>query len=194
MSIRNQYAQQIHHPLPEVDVFCGQIFNRTGMQTRRQRDAASKLRDDSTRNTDWLVRQIQSGGDLPTTTISSSLTADDRYSVDGGVPLGGGGGGGRGGGRFNRQALELALACLFTTEMRKDFPECYTGDGLGSSFKIVAACCLIRELAALREAWRQGGGLGDDDDDDEADVDALAAALGMVDVNRPYARRGEGGY
>jgi hypothetical protein len=41
-----QFSENPRRPLTEVEAFCGTVLNKTGSQTRRQREASIKLKEE----------------------------------------------------------------------------------------------------------------------------------------------------
>ncbi|KAH7410523.1 rna-dependent rna polymerase [Phaeosphaeria sp. MPI-PUGE-AT-0046c] len=112
-----EYSDHATKELTELEVFTGTIFNSTGSQTRRQRDGSIKLKDEFDRIVRWTASMIKTGSHRSRTLAEDSLA--------------------------------LSIACLevaCTTSQRS----CRLGAGRHKnewqSFKIIAACCAIKEL------------------------------------------------
>lgn len=147
-------------------MFIGEIFNKSGAQTRRQRDRSIKLKDAYSRIARWAESQIRKrpmtklateqgeeadewDDDLGETSTKSSATGTSAFSS-------------------SLEALELSIACLVVGSA----PSSNTGTGgrqsnnRHQSFKVVSACCVVKELdktiglADIRAgaASRSGGG------------------------------------
>lgn len=133
--------------LTEVEVFCGSVLNKRGTQTRQQRDASMRLKDETDRVMAWicdLIRDKNGGAsadkpnyDYPTDNTGSS---DDSYVSGQG-----------------NDVLQLCWACLVVACTNKDeseyrMKEEYHGTWELESFRVVAATCLLKELNALKSA------------------------------------------
>jgi hypothetical protein len=57
-------AEHPHQPLKELEVFIGFIINKTGIQSRRQRDRSVKLKDEFERITTLIMREMRSPASL----------------------------------------------------------------------------------------------------------------------------------
>ncbi|KPM36328.1 hypothetical protein AK830_g10255 [Neonectria ditissima] len=121
------YSENPRSPLTEVEVFCGFILNKRGGQTRRQRDSSIKLKEEIDRVMTWIVKVIRDRGMGNDDTASNLSVAQGRESV-----------------------IELCWACL-AIGCIKDVgaSPLYHGTGELQSFRVVAACCLVKELNAL---------------------------------------------
>jgi len=116
----NDFSEHPINPISELEVFIGYIINKTGVQTRRQRDRSIKLRDEFARIATWITTQM-------------------RRSSNSNVPLASGEG--------NFDALELCLACVHiggqrdetTRRRRNEYSEL-------KSFRVVAASTLLIEV------------------------------------------------
>ncbi|KAH9885923.1 rna-dependent rna polymerase [Xylariomycetidae sp. FL2044] len=155
--IRQAYEHEIYnasiqfsdHPsrgITELEVFTGSVFNNTGVQTRRQRDKSSQLKDEFDRISKWitsLIRKLHSN--------SPVYNDDDDDSEDEHVNNSG-----------DLSALELSIACLnIGTLPGKPIPGAKSGEGVYRSFKVIAASCALRELdvAIQRERIASGAAL-----------------------------------
>jgi hypothetical protein len=115
--------------LTELEAFTGSIFSQYGAQTRRQRDKSIRLKDEFERILKWadaMIRrrkiefsELRDGDDLDAATDPS-------------------------------EGLTLSLACLEVGchERRSGHEGRYQGRSGSAfqSFKIVAACCVMKEL------------------------------------------------
>ncbi|KAI5928191.1 rna-dependent rna polymerase [Camillea tinctor] len=127
-----EYSDHSYDGITELEVFTGSIFNKSGIQTRRQRDKSVRLKDEFDRISKWVQalihkKQMNEGDDKD----DDDSDEDDDY---GGVGL-------------NPSSLELSIACLHVGVTR---PNVFRGSKKGSiefqSFKVVAASCALREL------------------------------------------------
>lgn len=53
------YSEHPIHPISELEVFTGQIFNNSGVQTHRQRERSIKLKDEFERIASWILSQMR---------------------------------------------------------------------------------------------------------------------------------------
>lgn len=121
------YSDNPRSPLTEVEVFCGFILNKRGGQTRRQRDSSIKLKEEIDRVMTWMVKLIRDRGMGNEETASNFSVAHGRESV-----------------------IELCWACLAIGCIKDaGASPLYHGTGALRSFRVVAACCLVKELNAL---------------------------------------------
>lgn len=115
--------------ITELEVFTGSIFNKSGAQTRRQRDRSIRLKDEFDRITQWAEAMIRKKG----TKVSDDANKEQQLSADPGG------------------ALVLSIACL-NVGIAKERQSARLGSGRSEeqfqSFKIIAACCAVRELDA----------------------------------------------
>ncbi|KAM0339684.1 hypothetical protein ACHAPQ_001499 [Fusarium lateritium] len=127
------FSENARSSLTEVEVFCGFILNKRGAQTRRQGDSSIKLKEETDRIMTWIAKQIrdQGVGD-GAETLSTATGADETSS------------------RWRQDAIELCWACVAVGCINKEnAPLVYHGTGELESFRIVAACCLLKELNSL---------------------------------------------
>ncbi|KAL4808658.1 RNA dependent RNA polymerase-domain-containing protein [Aspergillus unguis] len=120
------------YPITELEVFTGQIFNTSGVQTHRQRERSIKLKDEFERIASWIMGQMR-----PSSSTLAPL-AMSGYE------------------RNEYEVLERCLACFYiagenemgTGNRRKGWA------GL-ESFRIVAACAVLLEVESLerRKEW-----------------------------------------
>ncbi|KAM7201330.1 RNA-dependent RNA polymerase 1 [Rhypophila sp. PSN 637] len=132
-----EHAENPGRPLKELEVFVGFIMNKTGVQTRRQRDRSIRLGDEFEQISAWITRQMRN---------PASSQDETRSELD---------------------ALELCLACLYMGCLKDEVGEVgsYSTRRLAQSvesFRVVAACALLRELNYQENAIRthQSGGGG----------------------------------
>ncbi|KHN97503.1 RNA-dependent RNA polymerase [Metarhizium album ARSEF 1941] len=118
--------------ITEAEVFCGSVLNKTGTQTRRQRDASIRLKEDTDRILTWICSLIRN-------------RIDDRRGHSGDW------------GRFEDNddehvAIQLCWACLVVgcIEQADNFGPTYHRTGELESFRIVAAACLLKELNTFK--------------------------------------------
>ncbi|KAI1409975.1 RdRP-domain-containing protein [Hypoxylon sp. FL1857] len=136
------YSDNFTKGLTELEVFTGCIFNKSGVQTRRQRDKSVRLKDEYDRIAKWVEGLIRKKevkprednesdddnssevpSDIESQTYSGSLhiSHDDTFT-----------------------ALELSVACLEVgLEKSTNFGR---NNGDFQSFKVVAAQCALTEL------------------------------------------------
>ncbi|KAK0614847.1 RNA dependent RNA polymerase-domain-containing protein [Bombardia bombarda] len=134
-SVMIDFSEHPNKPLTELEVFVGFVMNKSGVQTRRQRDCSHKLKDEFERISAWIVRQMR------------------NPAAPGGANEDTGGTG----------ALELCLACLHIgceKELRPVNSWTRSGSRDVESFKIVAVSALIRELNMLEGRGRMRNGRG----------------------------------
>lgn len=138
LEIMTENSENPSQPLRELEVFVGFIINKSGVQTRRQRDRSVRLKDEFERITSWIMRQMRHPPSSQTTGIMNEL-----------------------------DALELCLACVHVGCLRERGPHeipSYTTRALNQeveSFRVVAACALMRELNVLEMGTKmhsRGGG------------------------------------
>lgn len=134
-----QFSSNPRVPITEVEAFCGSILNPKGSQTRRERDSSIKLKDEMDNVMSHMVKLIsdRSGGATNDDTLSV-MSDDDEI-----------------GERKAMNAIELSWACMVVgidkshdKNYRQDEPKL-------ESFRVVAACCLVKELNDLltRKNW-----------------------------------------
>ncbi|KAH6885741.1 RNA dependent RNA polymerase-domain-containing protein [Thelonectria olida] len=139
--LRKDFSENPKDWLTEVEVFCGFILNKKGGQTRRQRDSSIKLKEEIDRVITWMVNLMRGLG-----------REQDTESIQSGVHRG-------------REAIiELCWACVAVGCIQNpDASLLYPGNAKLQSFRVVAACCLVRELNTLvknMEAASGGGYVG----------------------------------
>ncbi|KAJ4291658.1 hypothetical protein N0V90_009553 [Kalmusia sp. IMI 367209] len=143
LGIRHAYEDAIYNAtldfsdhatrrITEIEVFTGTIFNVSGVQTRRQRDRSLRLKDEFDRIVRWAETLIRKR----TTRNDDKQNGDGESSED------------------PNKALVLSIACLDIsrwTESRSFGFKSGRSYEEFQSFKVISACCAIRELnAAVR--------------------------------------------
>jgi hypothetical protein len=120
--------------ISELEVFTGSIFNKLGVQTRRQRDKSIQLKDEFDRIAKWTTAMIRDRK----TEISGEHTLNVQPMM------------------HSDDSLILSIACLHVGMMDSE-----TGTRAGprgieelQSFKVIAACCVIKELD-LAKGYRE---------------------------------------
>ncbi len=119
-------ADHPHQPLGELEVFVGFVINKSGVQTRRQRDSSVKLKEEFEHITAGITREMRNPT-APTGGLFRELGA-----------------------------LELCLACLNVgceRQYRELRPGHRISSQDLQSFKIVAAAAVIRELAVHKSRF-----------------------------------------
>jgi hypothetical protein len=145
-------------------VFIGEIFNKSGSQTRRQKDRSIKLKDEYSRIARWAESQIRK---RPMSTLSAEQDEYDGYD-DVGEAASRSSVTGISASDTSLEALELGIACLFVAcapQRNSTKAGRHLGDE-NQSFKVVSACCIVKELdkalsiADIRAgaAYLSGGG------------------------------------
>lgn len=121
------YSEHTAVGITELEVFTGSIYNRSGVHTRRQRDKSLRLRDEFERIAKWAQGVIRKR-----VTATEGEHNDAANTFDG--------------------ALVLSLACLHVGCINDDGKlssnPVRRGGGPFYSFKIIAACCALKELDA----------------------------------------------
>ncbi|KAF6834717.1 RNA-dependent RNA polymerase [Colletotrichum plurivorum] len=149
MGAMNQYSDNFMLPLTEVEVFCGSIFNKSGSQTRRQKDNSKKLKAEFDRLSEWLVMQMRrkhrpaENPEYGTAGVNGSAATEDDSATR--VPI------------ANREALEMSYACLMVGLVQNHDVD-YEHRADLQSFKVIAASVLLKELTELANRARGGHG------------------------------------
>ncbi|OTA99863.1 hypothetical protein M426DRAFT_324753 [Hypoxylon sp. CI-4A] len=126
--VSKDYADNTKN-LTELEVFTGYIFNKSGSQTRRQRDKSIQLKDEFDRIAKWAEGAIRKK--------VVKLRADDDASDDENPDE-------SGYYRHDLSALQLSIACLqVSAEKSNGFAR--SGSNF-QSFKVIAAQCALTEL------------------------------------------------
>ncbi|ATY61703.1 RNA dependent RNA polymerase [Cordyceps militaris] len=151
--LMQQFSYNPRMAVTETEAFCGDILNKTGAQSRRQRDLSMRMKEEMDRLMSWIVKLIRN--------------PEARF----------GGPGGNGDGALvspaRLQSLEMAVAC-FQIDLERDATLAATapapaagGDGerrtrgrrsVGGeriqSFRVIAAACMLNELEAVTKETR----------------------------------------
>ncbi|KAI1636235.1 rna-dependent rna polymerase [Biscogniauxia mediterranea] len=118
--------------ITELEVFTGSIFNKSGIQTRRQRDKSVRLKDEFDRISKWVQALIHKR-EMKAFDDEEDDKDDDEDDYDG---VG-----------QTSSSLELSIACLHAGIAK---PSVFGASSQSSvefqSFKVVAASCALREL------------------------------------------------
>ncbi|RYP16074.1 hypothetical protein DL765_005332 [Monosporascus sp. GIB2] len=121
------YSEHASVPISEVEVFTGCIFNKTGTQTRRQRDRSIRLKDEFDRIAKWTQSVIRK--QKIESRVDDDADDDDDGHTEAGV-----------------SGLELSVACLREgCAPSRGVAGSRTGK-VFQSFKVIAASCALREL------------------------------------------------
>ncbi|OHF00014.1 RNA-dependent RNA polymerase [Colletotrichum orchidophilum] len=169
-SAMTTYSDSHLKQLREVEVFCGSIFNKTGSQTRRQKDNSMKLKQEFDRLADLMAQQMRrkfrNAGD-------QAPQAADIYSVPPDPAT-------RGTSQIgdelerllapNKEALEMSYACFMVGLLPNTDTERGHQTMQLESFKVISASVLLKELTELANRVK-GGRLIDPSNDDAADGD-----------------------
>ncbi len=138
----SDYSENPMYPLTELEVFVGDIINKTGGQNHRQRDKSIKLRDEFNRITTEISRMIRHHG-----------ASDHKVGEQGGGADGTTGPATRADGASTtaHEDIAMAIACMHVACEPGDQPHLSwryktSKNGL-ESFKIVAAAVLTQVLA-----------------------------------------------
>ncbi|KAE9565801.1 hypothetical protein CGMCC3_g18019 [Colletotrichum fructicola] len=135
------YSDNHVNRLSEIEVFCGSIFNKSGAQTRRQKDNSKKLKADFDRLSEWLVVQVRCKSQNTEQEEVFVSSSSSRRAL---VP--------------NREALELSYSCLVVGMTQKANSSDLGSETQLESFKVIAASVLLRELTELANRV-EGGNL-----------------------------------
>lgn len=133
-----QFSAHPTKPLKELEVFIGNVLNKSGVQTRRQRDSSIKLKDEMSRIATWITGLMRKVSHDPAGDAAAPLTG---YQT-----------------QFDN--LHLCLACVHAG-CEKD-----TGGPRESrfedmqSFRIVAACSLLSEISLFENGQHRGPAAG----------------------------------
>ncbi|KAI0130271.1 RNA-dependent RNA polymerase [Xylariales sp. AK1849] len=148
------YSDHASIRISELEVFTGAIFNKSGVLTRRQKDRSLQLKDEYDRITQVTEAMIR----RKKVVNLANEQDDDLDEASGTMPVS----------ILNTSsaaALELSIACL-NVGCVEDQRNANNGgwgrrsDGVYQSFKVVAACCLVKELdAAIKRAEVDAGSI-----------------------------------
>lgn len=124
----NDFSEHPINPISELEVFLGYIINKTGVQTRRQRDRSIKLKDEFERIATWITHQM-----TQTDSSSAPPTDDETEFV----------------------VLELCLACVHVGGERDQGSRRRRNGHSGlKSFRVIAASVLLHELQLFEKGKR----------------------------------------
>lgn len=135
-----QFSSNPRVPITEVEAFCGSILNPKGSQTRRERDSSIKLKDEMDNVMSHMVKLISDRSGAATNADDALSVMSDDEEI---------------GERKAMNAIELSWACMVVgndktldKNHRQDEPKL-------EGFRVVAACCLVKELNDLltRKNW-----------------------------------------
>ncbi|KAF2963850.1 hypothetical protein GQX73_g9725 [Xylaria multiplex] len=132
-----EYSDHSSKGITELEVFTGTIFNKSGTQTRRQRDTSIRLKDEYDRIVKWVEGLIRKQDAGSSHNILGNLEDDslDGYADE------------SDGLEMSSTALELSIACLHVGILRGgDRSSNKRNVGDFESFKVIAAHCALREL------------------------------------------------
>jgi hypothetical protein len=148
-----QYSDNPTKDLEELEVFCGFVFNSSGVARRRQRDNSQAMKEEFDRVTQLIVSQMRhpSFNAIDTPMVETTPT-NGLFPVNGGEAtskesdfM-----------RRSREALELCWRCLeisfINPSAGQAVSDYYHETGKLVSFRIVAASCLLRELNLFCQA------------------------------------------
>ncbi|KAI4593690.1 hypothetical protein KJ359_009174 [Pestalotiopsis sp. 9143b] len=145
------YSDHATIGITELEVFTGNIFNKSGIQTRRQRDRSLQIKDEFDRIAAWIESLIRKQP-------IADLTEQQDEEEDGLDSISNGGSTWTN--DIQATALELSIACLHVGCVKEPGsrnparPRFKTAKADGKlSFKVLAACCVLKELnIAIRQA------------------------------------------
>ncbi|KAL5594038.1 hypothetical protein BROUX41_001090 [Berkeleyomyces rouxiae] len=127
--IMRNFAPNYMNPLSEVEVFCGFIFAREGVQSRRQRDASVKIGPQVDDLIDFIVKRMRCKD-----RVAPEVTAETILA----------------GGSMDYTALEMCLACFKTRPTAAAMSAgSITPKAQLKGFRVIAASCLFKELASI---------------------------------------------
>ncbi|KAI1759088.1 RdRP-domain-containing protein [Hypoxylon sp. FL1150] len=142
-----EYSDNSTKGITELEVFTGYIFNKSGVQTKRQRDKSVRLKDEFDRTAKWVESLIRKKG-IESREDDGVADDDDDSDSDAGAPLDGESLTSDSSSedfRYDLSALELSIACFHVgTSASKNNYGRNSGDY--QSFKIIAAQCVLSEL------------------------------------------------
>jgi hypothetical protein len=131
-TVMQDYSTHPTQPLTELEVFTGNIFSGSGVQTRRQRDRSLQLKDEF----DRIARSFENL--IRRRTTASSAKQDDQSNAA----------------EDPMEALMMSLACLEVSQGKGTHGDRSANGRMNDeyqSFKIISACCVIRELNAANK-------------------------------------------
>lgn len=166
--MRGLYGANMSTPLTELEVLTGTVFNKSGKQTRRQRENSMKMKEKTSDVFAWLVSLLRNGEGPPFDDDAASVTSEASGLSAGmkGLTLGSK--------RFETRvrSLELCIACLRVggEKGRRGWGgRRWGGEEEIRSFRVVAGSCVLRGLdqyafdleeARRRRSERGGGYVG----------------------------------
>ncbi|RYP80945.1 hypothetical protein DL769_002223 [Monosporascus sp. CRB-8-3] len=121
------YSEHASLRISEVEVFTGCIFTKSGMQTRRQRDKSTRLKDEFDRIAKWTESVIRK--QEIESRVDDDADNDDEGRTETGV-----------------SGLELSVACLQVGCAPSRVVAGSRNGEVFQSFKVIAASCVLREL------------------------------------------------
>ncbi|KKK14548.1 hypothetical protein AOCH_004250 [Aspergillus ochraceoroseus] len=74
----NNFSEHPTNPISELEVFIGHILNKTGVQTRRQRERSIKLKDEFDRIVTWILEQMRPRPRGPLTGYATEFDSLER--------------------------------------------------------------------------------------------------------------------
>ncbi|KAI0420341.1 RNA dependent RNA polymerase-domain-containing protein [Xylaria grammica] len=130
-----EYSDHSSKGITELEVFTGTIFNKSGVQTRRQRDTSIRLKDDYDRIVKWVEGLIRKQS-VKSSTDQDAIEDDslDGYEEESTSP------------GTESTALELSIACLHVGLKKGGHDSNKRSTSDFESFKVIAAHCALREL------------------------------------------------
>lgn len=131
-----QFSLHPTKPLTELEVFIGNVLNKSGVQTHRQRDSSIKLKDEMGRISTWITGQMRRVNHEPageTATLTGYQTQFDN--------------------------LHLCLACVHAGSEDTAGPRESRFEDM-QSFRVAAACSLLSEINLFENGQQRGSGGG----------------------------------
>ncbi|KAH7312571.1 RNA dependent RNA polymerase-domain-containing protein [Stachybotrys elegans] len=124
-----EYSDYATMTITELEVFTGTVFNRSGIQTRRQRDKSVRLKDDFNNVAQWaesMIRRLQD-------TAAEDGSQRERTVEE------------------IKRALSSSITCLKVGCEEERWAQAQWGrtEAKFQSFKVIAACCVVKEMGAL---------------------------------------------
>ncbi|KAL2286418.1 hypothetical protein FJTKL_06802 [Diaporthe vaccinii] len=129
-----QFSAHPTKPLTELEVFIGNILNKSGVQTHRQRDSSIKLKDEMDRIASWITGQMRK------VSHDSEVAPLTGYQTE-----------------FDN--LHLCLACVHAGCEANTGPRESRYEDM-QSFRVVAACALLSEINLFENGQQRGNGAG----------------------------------
>ncbi|KAI1754947.1 RNA dependent RNA polymerase-domain-containing protein [Xylaria castorea] len=130
------YSDHASKGITELEVFTGTIYNKSGIQTRRQRDTSMRLKDEFDRITKWVEGLIRKHDMKVSKDLPGGVEGDPHDIYDESTDS-----------ETEFTALELSIACLhagIVRHGRRNVNKRNADDF--ESFKVIAAHCALREL------------------------------------------------